>query len=273
MVDIGRYGISRPRVDGVDGVEAIEALGFGALWVGGSPGPEHIRPYLERTSTLTVATGILNVWQHDPADVAAGHHALRGDFGDRFLLGLGIGHPEATAEYRSPLATMRAFLDGLDAAPEPVPPDERILAALGPKMLALAGERSLGTHTYFTIPEHTRQAREALGPDRIVAPEVAVVVESDDALAREVARDYAATFFGLRNYTNTLRRFGFDEQDIAGGGSDRLIDAVIPHGSAPAIAEAVQAHFEAGADHVALQPLPHGAPYKADLEALAEALR
>ena len=190
MVDIGRYGISRPRVDGVDGVEAIEALGFGALWVGGSPGPEHIRPYLERTSTLTVATGILNVWQHDPADVAAGHHALRGDFGDRFLLGLGIGHPEATAEYRSPLATMRAFLDGLDAAPEPVPADERILAALGPKMLALAGERSLGTHTYFTIPEHTRQARRHSGPTGSSPPRSR---SSSSPTTRSPARSRATT--------------------------------------------------------------------------------
>jgi len=272
-MDIGRYGIWRSRRRGVDGVAEIERLGFGALWVGGSPGPEHIRAYLERTSTLAVATGILNVWRHDPAEVAAGHHALRRDFGDRFVLGLGIGHPEATAEYRSPLATMRSFLDGLDAAPEPVPRDERILAALGPKMLALAGERTLGTHTYFTIPEHTRQAREALGPSALVAPEVAVVVEADDERAREVARDYAATYLGLSNYTNTLLRFGFTDDDVAGGGSDRLIDAVIPHGTAPAIAEAVQAHFEAGADHVALQPLPRGAPYVADLEALAEALR
>jgi probable F420-dependent oxidoreductase len=153
-----------------------------------------------------------------------------------------------------------------------VPREERIAAALGPKMLDLAVERSLGTHPYFTTPEHTRFARERVGPDALVAPELAVVVETDAERAREDARAYAATYLGLSNYTSNLLRFGFTEADIADGGSDRLIDAVIPHGSAEAIAEAVQAHFDAGADHVCLQPLGHGPAPVEDYRALADVL-
>ena len=254
-MDIGKLGIWRRRQEGADAVEEIEALGYGALWLGSSPGVEDARPALERTSTLVVATGILNVWRHDPADVAAAHAELTRAFPGRFLLGIGIGHPEATAEYRRPLATMRAFFDGLDAAPAPVPRAERIAAALGPKMLALGAERSLGAHPYFTPVEHTRIARETVGSDALVATEVAVVVEPDAERARERAREYAATYLAASNYVRNLERLGFGERDVAGGGSDRLIDAVIPHGSAGAVAEAVRAHFDAGADHVCLQPL------------------
>jgi probable F420-dependent oxidoreductase len=269
---VGQIGIWRRRQDGADALAELEALGFGALWVGSSPSLENVRPFLERSSTMTIATGILNVWQHDPADVADQHAELTREFPGRFLLGIGIGHPEATAEYTSPLARMRAFFDGLDAAAHPVPRDERVAAALGPKMLELAAQRSLGAHTYFVTPEHTRFAREQVGPDALVAPELAVVVETDAVAARKVAREYAALYLGLRNYTANLLRFGFTERDIADGGSDRLIDAVIPHGSAEQIAEVVGAHREAGADHVALQPLGHGPAPVADYEALAGAL-
>jgi probable F420-dependent oxidoreductase len=272
-MDLGTIGVWRRRHDGLDAVERIEALGYGTLWVGGSPSLEHVRPYLERTSTLTVATGILNVWQHEPADVAAQRAELARAFPGRFLLGIGIGHPEATAEYQTPLGRMGSFFDGLDAAPEPVPRDARAAAALGPRMLDLVAERSLGTHTYFVTVEHTRFARERLGPDALVAPEVAVVVEPDAETARAAAREYAVLYLQLRNYTNNLKRFGFTDDDIADGGSDRLIDAVIPHGSAERVAEAVRAHLDAGADHVALQPLGHGPAPVADYEALARALR
>jgi probable F420-dependent oxidoreductase len=139
-------------------------------------------------------------------------------------------------------------------------------------MLALAAQRSLGTHTYFVTAEHTRFAREQVGPDALVAPELAVVVETDDAAAREAARAYAEMYLARRNYTTNLLRFGFTERDVADGGSDRLIDAVVPHGSAQAVAEAVRAHLDAGADHVALQPLGHGGAPVADYEALAKAL-
>jgi probable F420-dependent oxidoreductase len=269
---LGRFGVWRRHFHGTDLVGAIEGLGFTTLWLGASPSVEQARPYLEASSTLTVATGILNIWQHDPADVAAQRAEVQRAFPDRFLLAIGVGHPEATAEYTSPLAAMSAFFDGLDAAPEPVPRDARAAAALGPKMLALAAERSLGTHTYFITPEHTRFARETVGPDALVAPELAVVVEPDAGAARAAARAYADMYLQRRNYTTNLLRFGFTESDIADGGCDRLIDAVIPHGSAEQIAETVHAHLEAGADHVALQPLPHGAEPLADYEALAAAL-
>jgi probable F420-dependent oxidoreductase len=252
---LGQIGIWRRRQAGVDALEEIEALGYGTFWIGSSPAVEDARPFLEHTSTLTIATGILNVWRHEPADVAAAQADLRREFPGRFLLGVGIGHPEATREYRKPLATMRAFFDGLDAAPQPVPREERILAALGPKMLALAAERSLGAHPYFTPPEHTRIARETVGPDAVVATEVAVVVEPDAERAREQARIYAATYLGTSNYVRNLERLGFTERDLADGGCDRLIDSVVPHGTAGAVAEAVRAHLDAGADHVCLQPL------------------
>jgi probable F420-dependent oxidoreductase len=271
-MDLGKIGIWLVHRHGTGAVAELEALGYGALWLGGSPSLAEARPFLEATSTLPVATGILNVWRHEPADVAAGHAELRQAFGDRFLLGVGIGHPEATSEYTRPLTTMRAFLDGLDAAAAPVPRDERVVAALGPKMLQLAAERSLGTHPYFTPAEHTRFAREQLGPDALIAPEVAVVVEPDVDTARRLAREYAGYYLGRSNYTRNLERFGYTEPDFAGGGSDRLVDALIPHGSAEAVAEGVRAHLDAGADHVCLQPVGHGPAPLDDYRALAAAL-
>src|SRR3954454_14139297 len=168
-MELGKIGIWRRRFDGTGGLAQIEAAGYGTFWVGGSPSVEQARPYLEATSRLTVATGILNVWQHEPAAVATERARLVRDFPGRFLLGIGIGHPEATAEYTTPLARMRAFFDGLDTAPDAVPREERVAAALGPKMLDLVAARSLGTHTYFVTREHTRFARERVGPDTIVA--------------------------------------------------------------------------------------------------------
>ena len=269
---LGRIGIWRRHVEGPEGLAELEELGYGTLWLGVSPGPADVRPFLEPTRTLTIATGILNVWRHDPADVAAAHGRLNDEFGGRFLLGVGIGHPEITSEYRKPLATMRAFLDGLDAAERPVPRDERAVAALGPKMLDLAAERSLGAHPYFTPPEHTRFARERVGPGVLLAPEVTVVVEPDPETARELARAFAARYLALTNYSANLLRHGFTQDDLANGGSDRLIDAVVPHGSAEQVAEAVQAHFDAGADHVCLQPVGHGGVPLEDYRALARAL-
>jgi probable F420-dependent oxidoreductase len=269
-MNVGQIGIWRLHRHGTEGVDEIEALGYGALWLGGSPATDDARPYLEATRTMTIATGILNVWQHEPAEAAGGHLALTQDFPGRFLLGIGIGHPEATNDYTRPLATMRAFFDGLDEAQ--VPRDERIAAALGPKMLDLAAERSLGAHSYFVPPEHTQLARRRIGPDALLAPEVAVVLEPDQATARGIAREYAAGYLARRNYVNNLRRLGFEERDLAGGGSDRLIDAVIPHGSAEQVAEKVRTHLDAGADHVCLQPLGHGPHPGDDYRALAAAL-
>jgi probable F420-dependent oxidoreductase len=230
-----------------------EELGYGALWRGGSPNPARLAPALAATTRLIAATGIVNVWA-TPADVAAAEFTqLREQFGDRVLLGVGIGHRENTAEYKRPLAVMREYLDGLDAAPQPVPPDRRCIAALGPKMLDLAAERTLGTHPYFVPAAHTRAARERLGAGPLIAVSIACVVDDDVERGRASARGYAELYLTLTNYTNNLLRHGFTEDDIADGGSDRLIDTIIPHGSAEHVAAALREHVDAGADHVCLQ--------------------
>ncbi|HZE06550.1 MAG TPA: TIGR03620 family F420-dependent LLM class oxidoreductase, partial [Solirubrobacteraceae bacterium] len=217
---------------------------------------------------------IVNVWQYDPAELAAEYAALAPRFGDRLLVGIGIGHPEATSDYSRPLSTMRAFLEGLDAAPTPAPLEasRRCLAALRPRMLELARSRSRGAHTYFVPVEHTRAARERLGPEALIATELACVVDTDPTSARAAARGYAKFYLRLSNYTSNLREFGFSEQDIADGGSDRLIDAIVPHGSAEEIADVARAHLGAGADHVCLQPVGGRGIPRAEWTALAGAL-
>jgi probable F420-dependent oxidoreductase len=257
-MDLGKIGVwTAYRMIGEENAgeaaKLAEDLGFGTFWLGGSPQLPSVRPLLEATERIVVATGIVNVWGYDPAQLAAEHAALTSDFPGRLMLGIGISHPEAIEAYRRPLGTMREFLDGLDGAPQPVPKDERSIAALGPKMLDLSRERTAGTHPYFVPVEHSAFARERLGPGALVAPEVAVVLDTDRERARATARKYAALYLGLRNYTGNLLRVGFTEDDIANGGTDRLIDAVIPQGSAEQIAEVAQRHLEAGADHVCLQ--------------------
>ncbi len=212
-------------------------------------------PLLAGSQRIAIATSIVNVWQYEPEQLAGEHAQLVGEYPDRFLLGIGVGHPEATAEYRKPLAKMTEFLDGLDAASAPVPARERAIAALGPKMLDLSASRSRGTLPYFVPVEHTRFARERLGDGPLVATELACVVDEDAERARVTAREYASGYLRLTNYTANLKRFGFTDQDIADGGSDRLIDAVVPQGSAEQIAQVVRAHLEAGADHVCVQPV------------------
>jgi probable F420-dependent oxidoreductase len=276
-MDIGKIGVwTSYRPFGIErageAAKIVEQLGYSTWWVGGSPHVPDVRPVLEATSTLIAATGILNVWINDPGETAAADADVREEFGGRFMLGIGIGHREATQEYRRPLETMREFLDGLDASPHPPPVDGRCLAALGPKMLDLAGERTAGTHTYFVPVEHTRFARERLGPGKLVAPELACVIDTDPVRAKAVARDYAQLYLGLRNYTQGLLRFGFTERDIEDGGSDRLIDAVVPQGSAEQIAEVVHAHLDAGADHVCVQPLGEEGIPRQSWTALAQAL-
>jgi probable F420-dependent oxidoreductase len=232
-----------------------------------------VRPLLEATERVVVATGILNVWQSDPDQVARDFAGLEEDFPGRVLLGIGIGHPEATSDYSRPLSAMRDFLDRLDATATPVPRDRRCLAALGPKMLDLSAERALGTHSYFVPVAHTRAARERLGETALVAPELACVLDTDEQSARAKAREYAKLYLGLRNYTGNLRGLGFGEEDIADGGSDRLIDAVVPHGDAGEIAAAARQHLTAGADHVCLQAVGVSGVPRAEWTALAEALR
>lgn len=250
----------------------VERLGFGTLWLGGSPQLPALRPLLSATERIVVATGILNVWQSDPAQVASDFAQLNGEFPGRVLLGIGIGHPEATSQYTKPLTAMQAFLDGLDGAGTPVPREARCLAALAPKMLALSAERSLGAHTYFVPPDHTAAARAALGPGALLAPELACVLEEDVESARATARSYAKLYLGLSNYTRNLLRHGFSQDDIGGEGSDRLIDTIVPHGTAEQIAAAALEHLSAGADHVCLQTVGVRGIPRGEWTALAAAL-
>lgn len=259
-MDFGKYGAwSSFRRIGKDGAgeaaRAVEEAGLGTFWLGGSPRLEETRPLLEGSEKLVVGTSIVNIWGYDPADLAAEFAALEADFPGRLCVGIGVGHPEATSDYKRPLTSLEAFLDGIDAAAAPIPADRRIIAALGPKMLRMSARRSLGTIPYFTSIDHTRFARETVGPDASVIPELACVIDEDVERARATAREYAKLYLGLSNYTNALLEHGFEAADIADGGSDRLIDHVIPHGSAADIAAVARAHVEAGADHVALQTI------------------
>jgi probable F420-dependent oxidoreductase len=238
-----------------EAARAVEDAGLGTLWLGGSPRLEETRPLLEGSERIVVGTSIVNIWGYDPADLVREYAALEADFPGRLCVGIGVGHPEATSDYKRPLSNLEAFLDGIDAAAEPIPTERRIIAALGPKMLTMSARRSLGTIPYFTSVDHTRFARETVGPDALVIPEIACVLDEDVERARAAAREYASLYLGLSNYTNALLEHGFEQADIEDGGSDRLIDHVIPHGTAEDIAAAARAHVEAGADHVALQTI------------------
>ncbi len=276
-MQLGEFGVwTSYRAIGEEsaGVAArlVEDLGFGTFWLGGSPQLPALRSLLEATERIVVATGILNVWASEPERVARDFAELEAGFPGRVLLGIGIGHPEATSHYSKPLAAMQAFLDGVDAAAAPVPRTRRCLAALGPKMLELSAERSLGAHTYFVPVDHTRAARKRLGETAILAPELACVLDSDVESARAKARTYAALYLGLRNYANNLLNHGFDHLDIADDGSDRLIDAIIRHGGADEIAAAARQHIDAGADHVCLQTVGVAGIPRAEWRALASAL-
>ncbi|MEA2197338.1 MAG: hypothetical protein QOJ25_1389 [Solirubrobacteraceae bacterium] len=267
-VELGEFGVwTSYRAIGEENAgeaaKLVEDLGYGTFWLGGSPRLPSTRPLLAASSRLTVATGIVNVWSYDPAELAAERASLVSDFPDRLLVGIGIGHPEATSDYSRPLATMRAFLDGLDDADEPLPRDGRVLAALRPKMLELARERAAGAHPYFVPVEHTRAAREILGDGPVLAPEMACVIDPDYDRGARAARAYAELYLRMSNYTSNLLALGFTERDLADGGSDRLIDAIVPHGTAQEVVPMARAHLEAGADHVALQPVGvQGVPRK-----------
>ncbi|HEX3615483.1 MAG TPA: TIGR03620 family F420-dependent LLM class oxidoreductase [Solirubrobacteraceae bacterium] len=233
-----------------------EELGYGALWVGGSPRLPKLRPMLEASERIVIASGIVNVWAYDPAELAEEFAAIDSDFPGRLLLGIGIGHPESTQEYEKPLTKTRGFLDAVAGSAHPVARERMALAALGPKMLDLSFERTLGTHPYFTTPAHTAFARERLGAAALVAPEQAVVIDRGDAeAAYRTARGYADMYLRLSNYTNNLKRFGYGDADIADGGTRALIDDVVPQGSPERVAAAARAHLDAGADHVCVQTL------------------
>ncbi|MDQ6899487.1 MAG: LLM class F420-dependent oxidoreductase [Candidatus Dormibacteraeota bacterium] len=256
-VHVGKVGIWRSwRQVNVELAAAVERLGYGAIWLGSSPPGDLkiVENLLDSTSTITVATSIVNMWNEDAAPVAASYQRITAKHPARFLLGVGIGHPEATQAYQRPYDKMVAYLDQLDQAG--VPEQERVLAALGPRVLKLSGERTAGAHPYLTTPEHTKQARAILGPGRLVAPVQKVVMETDPELARGIGRPAVQKpYLGLSNYLKNLRRLGYTDADLAEGGSDRLIDALVLHGDAGTITRGIAGHFDAGADHVAIQAL------------------
>jgi probable F420-dependent oxidoreductase len=253
---LGRLGVWRRDVELTpDLAAALEHLGYGTVWVGGSPSGDLSVPdtLLAATRDLVVATGIVNIWKDDAAVVATSFHRLEGRYPGRFLLGIGAGHREQGRDYVRPYEALQRYLDVLDTGGVPAP--RRVLAALGPRVLRLAAERAAGAHPYFTTPGHTREARAVLGPDRLLAPEQKVVLEADPDVARELARPVLSMYLGLQNYVNNFRRMGFTDADFADGGSDRLVDALIAHGDAATVARRIVEHLDAGADHVAVQLL------------------
>jgi probable F420-dependent oxidoreductase len=260
-VELGRIGIWRSMAPNGDGLspefaQEAEALGYGAIWIGGSPPGDLAlaEAMIAATDRIAIATGIVNMWATEAEEVAASYHRIEAAHPGRFLLGVGIGHPEAVKEYRSPYATMVEYLDRLDAAGVPV--EGRALAALGPRALRLAAERTAGAHPYLTTPEHTREARGLMGAGVLLAPEQKAVLETDPERARAIGRPVVARpYLGLVNYRSNLQRLGFTENDLADGGSDALIDALVAHGDAAAVAAGLTAHLDAGADHVCVQML------------------
>jgi len=254
-----RYG---DREEAADAATELEELGYSALWlpdVGGDLFPA-VENMLKATTTTTIATGILNLWMHEPEETASEYTRLVDAYGDRFVVGIGISHAplidaSEPGRYQKPLARTKEYLDALDAQSPTVPTDRRLLAALGPKMLELAARQANGTHPYNVMPEHTAAARETLGPDKIVAPEQAVVLETDPDRARTIAREFLATYLALPNYANNWFRYGFTPDDTLDGGTDALVDALIAWGDLDTIAARLQAHRDAGADHVCLQAL------------------
>ncbi|MFL0239836.1 LLM class F420-dependent oxidoreductase [Mycobacterium sp. SMC-17] len=258
-LDLGRVGVWTFGAPTPEQAAEIEKLGYGAVWPGGSPAGDlaFVEPILAATEKLQVATGIVNVWTAPATQVAESYHRIEAAYPERFVLGVGIGHPEHTKEYRKPYDVLVEYLDELDAAGVPVA--RRVVAALGPKVLRLAADRSAGAHPYLTTPEHTAEARKVIGPDAFLAPEHKVVLTDGSAeataQAREIGRQTVDFYLNLSNYLNNWRRLGFSEDDIAKPGSDALIDAVVAHGTPDAIAARLTEHLDAGADHVTVQVL------------------
>ena len=252
--DLGKYGVFGRGATPQQAKE-IEALGYGAVWVGGSPPAEldWVEPLLAATDTLQVATGIVNIWTAAAGPVAESFHRIDKAYPDRFLLGIGVGHPEATTEYKKPIAALTEYLDKLDEYG--VPRQRRVVAALGPRVLELSARRSAGAPPYLTTPEHTAQAREVIGPDAFLAPEHKVVLTTDGEKARAVGRKALDIYLNLANYLSNWKRLGFTDDDVAKPGSDALVDAVVAYGSPEQIAARLRAHLDAGADHVPVQVL------------------
>lgn len=272
-MELTKYGVwthtldMQPAPGARQAAAEIESLGFGAIWIPEAVNREAMANsmlLLGATERIVVATGIANLYARDAMSMSGGHKTVTSAYPDRFLLGIGVSHQVAVElmrgqSYGKPLTTMRGYLDAMDsamyfAAPPPVEP-VRVLAALGPKMLGLARDRTAGAHPYFVPIEHTSVAREILGKGKLLCPEQAVVLETDPTTARAVARGHMSTYLGLPNYTNNLKRFGWTDDDIADGGSDALVDAIVAWGSTDDVVKRINAHHDAGADHVAIQVL------------------
>jgi probable F420-dependent oxidoreductase len=258
---------SQSAADAREAAKAIEALGYPALWIGESPANKealvHAGLLLAATDDLVVATGIANIWVRDATAMRLGGDALAEAYPNRFVLGMGVSHAPIVDSrghsYGKPLTVMREYLDGMDATryfpPAPEPPLPVVLAALRPKMLELARDRTDGAHPYFVPVAHTERARAALGPDKLLAPELMVLLEEDAETARNLARQTTTMYLGLPNYANNLRDLGYSDDDLAEGGSDRLVDDIVAWGSVDDVQARVEAHRAAGADHVPIQPL------------------
>ena len=255
--NLGRFGSFGLGVTPQQAKE-IEALGYGAVWVGGSPPAElaWVEPILEATTTLQVATGIVNIWTAAAKPVAESFHRIDKAYPGRFLLGIGVGHREAITEYRSSRNALVALVEYLTQLDDyGVPADRRVVAALGPRVLELSALRSAGAHPYLTTPEHTARARELIGPSAFLAPEHKVVLTTDAEKARAIGRKALDMYFNLANYRNSWKRLGFTEDEVSRPGSDRLVDAVVAYGTPEAIAARLTEHLDAGADHVPVQVL------------------
>jgi probable F420-dependent oxidoreductase len=267
-----------------DLVGELEELGYGMLWYPEAIGRESLSVgtlLLSWTNKLGIGTSIMNIWARDAHAAASGAKTLESAFPGRFVQGLGVSHSHVAAmrghEYAKPLTAMRSYLDAMDAspfgAPEPAEKPPRMLAALAPRMLELAAERTAGSIPYLVPPEHTAYAREQLGPASCLAVEQAVVLADDESAAREQAQAFVAFYLGAENYVNNLKRLGWSDEDVAGQGSDALVDALVAGNDEDAIRARVQAHFDAGADHVCVQPLIGRQPSADDLERYREHVR
>ena len=283
-VGVWTHDVERMSAAGAhDYVRTIESLGFATLWIPESLGSKeafaHASLLLAATKNLVIATGIANIWARDPVAMANGARTLVDAYPDRFLLGLGVSHAPTVKtrgqSYARPLEYMRRYLEAVDGAPYVGPKVDvpRVLAALGPQMLRLSAERTLGAHSYFVPVEHSAIARKELGTSPLLAVEQAAVLDEDPASARATARRHMKRYLELDNYTNNLRRLGWTDADLAGGGSDKLVDAIVAWGGTGAIKSRIDEHRKRGADHVCLQVLradPKGPP-STDLERIAKA--
>jgi probable F420-dependent oxidoreductase len=257
--DLGRFGLFGLGAT-PEQAQAIERLGYGTIWVGGSPAAElsFVEPLLESTTTLKVATGIVNIWSAAAKPVAESFHRINTAYPGRFVLGVGVGHPEVDTQYRKPYEALVSYLDELDEYGVPV--NQRVLAALGPRVLKLSAERAAGAHPANATPEHAARARAIIGPNALLAPVHNVVLNPDAEQARAIGRTALDGYFDTTNYVSSWKRLGFTDADVTRPGSDRLIDAVVAHGTPEDVATRLGEYLSAGANHVAI--LVHGGPDK-----------